>query len=125
MPLYIAKSGDLDRCYRCLTDRLTTLKDSATQLLIKYKSGALVTQYLVIIVIRAVQGAYRESLAVGDKISDPCGWTASFDLGFCMKVSVGTVILCTSTISGGLVFCGHKYSDKSRRCILCKRPQIM
>ena len=44
MPLYIAKSGDLDRCYRCLTDRLTTLKDRATQLLIKYKSGALVTQ---------------------------------------------------------------------------------
>ena len=48
MPLYIAKSGDLDRCYRCLTDSLThsltTLKDRATQLLIKYKSGALVTQ---------------------------------------------------------------------------------
>ena len=42
--IYIAQSGDLDRCYRCLTDRLTTLKDSATQLLIKYKSGALVTQ---------------------------------------------------------------------------------
>ena len=36
MPLYIAKSGDLDRCYRCLTDSLT-LKDGATQLLIKYK----------------------------------------------------------------------------------------
>ena len=45
MPLYIAKSGDLDRCYRCLTDWQTTLKDRATQLLIKYKSGALVTQY--------------------------------------------------------------------------------
>ena len=45
MPLYIAQSGDLDRCYRCLTDRLTTLKDRATQLLKKYKSGALVTQY--------------------------------------------------------------------------------
>ena len=44
MPLYIAQSGDLDRCYRCLTDRQTTLKDRATQLLIKYKSGALVTQ---------------------------------------------------------------------------------
>ena len=48
MPLYIAKSGDLDRCYRCLTHwlthSLTTLKDSATQLLTKYKSGALVTQ---------------------------------------------------------------------------------
>ena len=46
MPLYIAKSGDLDRCYRCLNDWLTHshLKDSATQLLIKYKSGALVTQ---------------------------------------------------------------------------------
>ena len=44
MPLYIAKSGDLDRCYRCLTDWLTTLKDRATQLLIKYKSGALVTK---------------------------------------------------------------------------------
>ena len=30
--------------YRCLTDG-QTLKDRATQLLIKYKSGALVTQY--------------------------------------------------------------------------------
>ena len=29
-----------------LTDSLTTLKDRATQLHIKYKSGALVTQYL-------------------------------------------------------------------------------
>ena len=28
-----------------MPDRLTTLKDSATQLLIKYKSGALVTQH--------------------------------------------------------------------------------
>ena len=44
MPLYIAQSGDLDRCYRCLTHS-QTLKDSATQLLIKYKSGALVTQF--------------------------------------------------------------------------------
>ena len=48
MPLYIAQSEDLDRCYRCLTNSLThsltTLIDSATQLLIKYKSGALVTQ---------------------------------------------------------------------------------
>ena len=47
MPLYIEQSGDLDRCHRCLTDSLThwqTLKDRATQLLIKYKSGALVTQ---------------------------------------------------------------------------------
>ena len=43
MPLYIAKSGDLDRCYRCLTDSQS--KDRATQLLTKYKSGALVTQY--------------------------------------------------------------------------------
>ena len=42
MPLYIAQSGDLDRCYRCLTD--SQRKDRATQLLIKYKSGALVTQ---------------------------------------------------------------------------------
>ena len=31
-----------------LTDRLTTLKDRATQLLKKYKSGALVTQLLVL-----------------------------------------------------------------------------
>ena len=44
MPLYIAKSGDLEGCHAGLTDRLTTLKDRATQLLIKYKSGALVTQ---------------------------------------------------------------------------------
>ena len=49
MPLYIAQSGDLDRCHACLTDRRTdgqTLKDRATQLLIKYKSGALVTQFI-------------------------------------------------------------------------------
>ena len=49
MPLYIAQSGDLDRCYQCLTHWLTdsqTLKDRATQLLIKYKTGALVTQYI-------------------------------------------------------------------------------
>ena len=44
MPLYIAHNGYLVRCYRCLTDSLTTLKDRATQPLIKYKSGALVTQ---------------------------------------------------------------------------------
>ena len=43
MPLYISQSGDLEGCHACLTDSLT-LKDSATQLLIKYKSGALVTQ---------------------------------------------------------------------------------
>ena len=43
MPFYIAQSGDLDRCYRCLTH--SQRKDRATQLLIKYKSGALVTQY--------------------------------------------------------------------------------
>ena len=47
MPLYIEQSGDVDRCYRCLTDS-QTLKDKATQLLIKYKSGALVTQKRVL-----------------------------------------------------------------------------
>ena len=44
MPLYIAQSGDLEGCHACLTHSLT-LKDRATQLLIKYKSGALVTRY--------------------------------------------------------------------------------
>ena len=43
MPLYIAQSGDWVRCYRCLTHS-QTLKDRATQLLVKYRSGALVTQ---------------------------------------------------------------------------------
>ena len=43
MPLYIAQSGDLEGCHACLTD--SHLKDRATQLLIKYKSGALVTQF--------------------------------------------------------------------------------
>ena len=38
MPLYIAQSGDLDM------PEGQTLKDRATQLPIKYKSGALVTQ---------------------------------------------------------------------------------
>ena len=45
MPLYIAKSGDLEGCHACLTD--SHLKDRANQLLIKYKSGALVTQYIL------------------------------------------------------------------------------
>ena len=44
MPLYIAKSGDLEGCHACLTD--SQRKDRATQLLIKYKSGALVTQFI-------------------------------------------------------------------------------
>ena len=44
MPLYIAQFRDLDRCHGCLTDS-QTLKDRATQLLIKYTSGALVTEY--------------------------------------------------------------------------------
>ena len=54
MPLYIAQSGDLDRCYRCLTHLLTTLKDRATQLLKKYKSGALVTQIVIIIIVTEI-----------------------------------------------------------------------
>ena len=48
MPLYIAKSGDLDRCTDAWLTHWQSLKYSATQLLIKYKSGALVTQYCVI-----------------------------------------------------------------------------
>ena len=32
LPVYIGKSGDLVRCYRCLTDKQTT-EDGATQLL--------------------------------------------------------------------------------------------
>ena len=44
MPLYIKQSGDLVRCHGCQTDR-QTLKDRATELCIKYKSGALVTQF--------------------------------------------------------------------------------
>ena len=45
MPLYIAKSGDLEGCHACLTDSQS--KDRATQLLTKYKSGALVTQLMI------------------------------------------------------------------------------
>ena len=45
MPLCIKQSGHLDRCHGSLTHS-QTLKDSATQLLIKYRSGALVTQLL-------------------------------------------------------------------------------
>ena len=60
MPLYIAKSGDLDRCHQCLADSLTrsqTLKDRATQLLIKYKSGALVTQFLLVLLVLLTDAA--------------------------------------------------------------------
>ena len=41
MPLYIAKSENLEGLHAYLTDNF---ENSATQLLIKYKSGALVTQ---------------------------------------------------------------------------------
>ena len=41
-PLYIKQSWDLDRCYQCLTHS----QRWATQLVIKNKSGALVTQLL-------------------------------------------------------------------------------
>ena len=45
MPLYIEQREIwTDITDALLTHSLTTLKDSATQLLIKYKSGALVTQ---------------------------------------------------------------------------------
>ena len=62
MPLYIAQSGDLDRCYRCVTHSLTdsqTLKDRATQLLIKYKSGALVTQLQLYVFIENFHFLYK------------------------------------------------------------------
>ena len=72
MPLYIAQSGDLDRCYRCLTDSLTTLKDRATQLLIKYKSGALVTQFThfcreisFVAITRVLGGTFGKNLVRG------------------------------------------------------------
>ena len=41
------RSGQVLPMPDSLTHSLTTLKDSATQLLIKYKSGALVAQYQV------------------------------------------------------------------------------
>ena len=59
MPLYIAKRGDLEGCHACLTDSLTDshLKDRATQLLIKYKSGALVTQFLLVLLVLLTDAA--------------------------------------------------------------------
>ena len=75
MPLYIAQSGDLEGCHACLTDGRTdgqTLKDRATQLLKKYKSGALVTQLeailtvdLDITIVGFVSELRGESLFVG------------------------------------------------------------
>ena len=64
MPLYIAQSGDLEECHACLThslstESLTTLKDSATQRLIKYKSGALVTQMVILLANRWIHGRHH------------------------------------------------------------------
>ena len=47
-----------------MPDRLTTLKDSATQLLIKYKSGALVTQKVIPTSFCSSSNAVHCSLAV-------------------------------------------------------------
>ena len=63
MPLYIAQRGYLVRCYRCLTHS-QTLKDSATQLLIKYKSGALVTHLFFTL--------YNTPMAVLSLVLTPC-----------------------------------------------------
>ena len=60
MPLYIAKSGDLEGCHACLTD--SQRKDRATQLLIKYKSGALVTQILTKPQSRSLASNYLQNL---------------------------------------------------------------
>ena len=70
MPLYIAKSGDLERCYQCLTDWQTTLKDRATQLLTKYKSGALVTQFILMKKIE-----WEDDLRKGRNFP-PSGWNS-------------------------------------------------
>ena len=44
MPLCIAQSGDLDRCYRCLTHGRTDFERWCYSAPYKYKSRALVTQ---------------------------------------------------------------------------------
>ena len=48
-----------------MPDRLTTLKDSATQLLIKYKSGALVTQYRQVAVRKTSVSKFWTKIFVG------------------------------------------------------------
>ena len=59
MPLYIAQSGDLDRCYRCLTDS-QTLKDRATQLL-RSRTKALVTQFHCLKIIAVRRGVRSDA----------------------------------------------------------------
>ena len=61
MPLYIAKSGDLEGCHACLTD--SQRKDRATQLLIKYKSGALVTQFTIDKIMQVPLGLIRAQIS--------------------------------------------------------------
>ena len=78
MPLYIAQSGDLDRCYRCLTDSLThsQRKDSATQLLINCKSGALVTQYRATQLVSSIKHKLSHAIV--------CDWAG--DCQQCSKI---------------------------------------
>ena len=73
MPLYIAQSGDLDRCHRCLTHSLTW-KDSATLLLIKYKSGALVTQFKAFFVRRQIRICQKSAYTITKEF----GWMWMF-----------------------------------------------
>ena len=67
---------DLDRCHACLTDSLTTLKDRATQLLIKYKSGALVTQYQVLPILAPSRKAKHKGKCPNHtpEETDPKNW---------------------------------------------------
>ena len=75
MPLYIEKSGDLEGCHACLTDSLTHshLKDRATQLLIKYKSGALVTQLQVTDVCKSCFVYQMSALQPSERLVRLCG----------------------------------------------------
>ena len=58
------------------TDSLTTLKDRATQLLIKYKSGALVTQYQVLPILAPSRKAKHKGKCPyhTPKENDPKNW---------------------------------------------------
>ena len=85
MPLYIAKSGDLDRCYG-----LTTLKDRATQLRIKYKSGALVTQYKQKVVL-VFASCLVLTLLTG---------RANNTFSFCLIERSITILIKTANLSG-------------------------
>ena len=69
MPLYIAQSGDLEWCHRCLTDEQTDFERIDLLSSLSSKSGALVTQQQMSVMSVSLQMSTFLSNKINEKIT--------------------------------------------------------